>query len=138
MAHDIHNEEYLECIRNRTNATAPEDNDSNLPTCISTDSQSELPFRYHHEPPVYSSPVSSPIFSLSPDEEISQPIPDGTRIFEQPSHSPRPMNCVVCGKLTSGAHSCPGCHGKIHVICGRTNGDEGYVTPIWVQDVISA
>ena len=70
VAHDIHNEEDLVCIINSINATAAEDNASNLPTHISTDSQSELPFRYHHEPPVYSSPVSSPIFSPSPNPYI--------------------------------------------------------------------
>ena len=35
-------------------------------------------------------------------------------------------NCVACGKLTSGAHSCPRCHHYIHSICGRAEGAEGY------------
>ena len=36
------------------------------------------------------------------------------------------MNCVACGELTSGAHSCPRCHHHIHSICGRLEGEEGY------------
>ena len=36
------------------------------------------------------------------------------------------MNCVACGELTSGAHSCPRCHHYIHSICGRLEGEEGY------------
>ena len=35
-------------------------------------------------------------------------------------------NCVACGKLTSGAHSCPLCHHYIHSICDRAEGAEGY------------
>ena len=34
--------------------------------------------------------------------------------------------CVVCCKETSGAHTCPYCSGFIHVICGRSEGEEGY------------
>ena len=53
VAHDIHNEKDLECIISSIHATPAEDNDSNFPLIC----QSKLPFRYHHEPPVYSSPV---------------------------------------------------------------------------------
>ena len=28
-------------------------------------------------------------------------------------------------------NSCPGCRGKIHEFCGKTNGDEGYGYPVW-------
>ena len=131
VAHDIHTEQDLECIINSINATAAEDNDSDsvTPTPISADNQPEpeLPFSYHEHLLNTSSP-SSPVFFTLPDpylDDISQPIPDGTRIFGQESIYPETMNCVVCGELTSGAYSCPGCRGKTHVFCGRMNGDEG-------------
>ena len=39
--------------------------------------------------------------------------------------------CVSCERETSGAHRCPGCHSFIHVICGRTEGEEGYGSEVW-------
>ena len=63
-------------------------------------------------------------------DEISQPIPDGTRVFGSDS-SPKSLNCVVCSYETSGVHSCPGCSGSVHVHCGMTEGEEGYGSPVW-------
>ena len=136
MAHDINTEEDLECIMKSINATVAEDNDYSLPAIISPYSQPEpeLLFSYHHESLPDSSPPSSPVFSTLTDpyiDDISQPIPDGTYIFGHESRPLQTMKCVVCGKLTSGGHSCPGCNGNIHVICGRTNGEEGYGTTVW-------
>ena len=41
------------------------------------------------------------------------------------------LNCVVCNYETSCVHSCPGCSGFVHVYCGRTEGEEGYGSPVW-------
>ena len=35
-------------------------------------------------------------------------------------------SCVVCGEETSGGPSCPRCFGNIHVICRRSEDEEGY------------
>ena len=43
----------------------------------------------------------------------------------QPNCSISTLDCVVCGEVTSGAHSCPRCFGFIHIICGRSE-EEGY------------
>ena len=63
-------------------------------------------------------------------DDISQPVPDGTHVFgHTSSHST--LECVVCAYETSGVHSCPGCRGFVHVHCGRTEGEEGYGSPVW-------
>ena len=53
-------------------------------------------------------------------------------------HVPPPVNasesvtsiidrcCVVCREETSVEHSCHRCFGYIHIICGRSQGEEGY------------
>ena len=74
---------------------------------------------------------------LSPDsdpylEDISQPKPDETHVFEPTSslsthHS---LAYAVCGELTCGVHSCPGCRRSVHTICFRNEG-EGFGTPVW-------
>ena len=43
-----------------------------------------------------------------------------------PSCSISTLDCVACGGETSGTHSCPRCFGYIHIICGRSEGEEGY------------
>ena len=43
-----------------------------------------------------------------------------------PSCSISTLDCVACGGETSGVHSCPRCFGYIHIICGRSEGEEGY------------
>ena len=47
--------------------------------------------------------------------QVSRPIASDTN-----------KNCVACGELTSGAHSCPRCHYYIHTYCGRLEGEEGF------------
>ena len=36
------------------------------------------------------------------------------------------VTCIVCQKPASNAHSCPKCSNTVHVICGKTNGEEGF------------
>ncbi|CAF4947546.1 unnamed protein product [Pieris macdunnoughi] len=38
--------------------------------------------------------------------------------------------CLVCTKETTGAHSCRSCFKPVHVICGLTDGEEGYGSQI--------
>ena len=37
----------------------------------------------------------------------------------------------MCNFETSGAHYCPGCNGFVRVLCGRTQGEEGYGSPVY-------
>ena len=62
-------------------------------------------------------------------EDISQPIPDRTRVFG-PDLSPSNLNCVVCNFKTSGAHYWPGCNGLVHIHCGIT-GEKGYGSHVY-------
>ena len=43
------------------------------------------------------------------------------------------LYCAACGKLTTGAHSCPRCHHYIHSTCGRLEG-EGYGSSVVCPD----
>jgi hypothetical protein len=36
------------------------------------------------------------------------------------------VTCIVCQKPASNAHSCSKCSNTVHVICGKTNGEEGF------------
>ena len=48
-----------------------------------------------------------------------------------PSQSEDTPECAECNNETSGAHRCPGCKCYMHVICGRSNGEEGFGAGIW-------
>jgi hypothetical protein len=36
------------------------------------------------------------------------------------------VTCIVCQKPASNAHSCSKCSNTVHMICGKTNGEEGF------------
>ena len=36
------------------------------------------------------------------------------------------VTCIVSQKPASNAHSCSKCSNTVHVICGKTNGEEGF------------
>ena len=109
IASDIHMEQDLECIINEINAAAP---DQEVIQGDSTNSGSLflVPSQSY---PAYLSPDSDPYL-----EDISHLILDETHVFEPTSslstyHS---LACAVCGELTSGIHSCPGCRRSVHTM----------------------
>ena len=84
-----------------------------------------------------SHPDTIPPLQLNPllsENQISDEIlgqnsyPPASPLFTSPkaNGSVSTRDCVACGEETSGAHSCPRCIGFIHVICGRSEGEEGY------------
>ena len=139
----INTEQDLSDYQNEINEnTVSEENES------STDS---IPTSDNEFPP--SPPSKFPPSTDFYHDEISQPIPHGTIVGEDldychpiqsstclipdlaidttiPLQVSRPIasgtnkNCVACGKLTSGAHSCPRCHYYIHSYCGRLEREE--------------
>ena len=82
-------------------------------------------------------------------DDISQPLPEGTRVFSSipfsstittsepnsslilTSSTTGELNCISCGLQTRGAHKCPRCYRSIHFICGRPAGEEGYGSSVW-------
>ena len=82
-------------------------------------------------------------------DDISQPLPEGTRVFSSipsssttttsepnsslilPSSTAGELNCISCGLQTSGAYKCPRCYRSVHFICGRPAGEEGYGSNVW-------
>ena len=130
---DIHTEEDLDALIEEINSPSIY---NLLPSAIPTHSNISLITGSKFSTNSYEVEVcsiQSPVLDSYLDD-ISQPIPDGTRVFgsnfsHTKTHST--LNCVVCNYATSGVHSCPGCSGFVHVYCGRTEGEESYGSPFW-------
>ena len=69
----------------------------------------------------------TPLNSKFPTIELEDSNTPEQREFQ----SETSINCAVCERETTKAHTCPGCCRYIHSICGRTEGDEGYGSSVW-------
>ena len=122
-------------------------------------SESSSPFfRSLNEPDIYMDDISLPppssirvfyennstISPLSPSSPLEQPdITPANSIANTGVDHPKSFppqcstsencstsDCVVCGKETSRAHTCPGCYMYVHVIYGRSDGEE-FGSSVW-------